>query len=243
VGYQSMMGLTGLFSGKNLLKILQLLFISPVSLAFLPRIFKKTDSISVFLVVATVPFFIFALVWNAAIGFPADWDLFSYFLIPLSVLTLYVLPSETKVSIRSAALITALTLAPLVSWMIWLNKKTELTEKNLLFIKHIQATTVQQLQRDESLKNLSIDRQKMYLRIFIFRERMVFRLKRLKDDRLIDEAREQQILQSVDTGMQIYRAALHGPKEEYDSSLSTAQNLFYPAFVTVEKLWNENGQK
>ncbi len=239
VGLQSTLPLTEIVSAKNILKVIQLIFLVPLSIALVPGLFRRSRSgdIPVFLGIAAISFLLFALIWNAAIGFPADWDLFSYFLIPLSVLTLYALP-DGLTSIRSAALIAALTLAPAISWMTWLNETTRLTQENLSFIHTLQTTTLHRLQNDPAFQKLPAERQKMHLRIFLFHERLVFRLQRLEATGRIDAGQRQEILEKVDRGMQIYNASMHAQDEEYNRSLSAVQEFFYPAFVTVDKLWN-----
>lgn len=248
-GTASLVSLSGLLSGKNLAKIGPLFLLFPLPLAWaiaggmtrIPGLLKgsgersqrRTTPTTIFLWTATLPFLAQALAWKSSIGFPADWDLFSFFMGPLHILILHSLQTAwrnnqpTMPSTQSLSLaVAALTLLPGLVWISRLHQETPATIANRQYISSVQSRFIPALMKDDALLLLSDERRKSYSRIALF----AFRVDFLREHVSLTSEEREEIKRAMDDGMKIYRSSLSAGEEEYQGSLAAAQRNFFRVF-------------
>lgn len=231
VGTEGMMPVGKLLSPGNLSKMAGLLFIVP---AFLIPILSKTRpgaknnqdlTIERFLWVSTLPFLLHAFLWNAAIGMPADWDLFTFFAIPLSLLVFHRLSRVQLHRKAKAVILPLLTVLPALLWLHWLNETSPATLKNGQYISYVKSDVIPALKNDKLLARLPINRQKLYLRLRLFEEKARFNMARLpvSPDR-------QKAEQNLVSGMQIFHSGLLESDAVYEEKIVETQKFLFPVY-------------
>lgn len=236
VGTDGMLPAGKLFSKDNLSKMAGLLFITP---AFLITLLSKRLSgtkndrdaaIRRFLWIATGPFLFHAFLWNAAIGMPADWDLFTFFAIPLSLLVYHDLSRVQIYSTVRAAVLPLLTVLPAILWLHWLNETTPATLENRQYISYVRTTVIPALKEDRRLSQLPLKRQKMYLRLRLFEEKAGYRMRQMPAS-----GERQKAEQNLAQGMQIFHSGLLESDAAYERKIIEAQKYLFPVYQFLQR--------
>ncbi|WP_143464836.1 hypothetical protein [Leptonema illini] len=235
VGTDGMMPAGKLLSPRNLSKMAGLLFATPTFLILLfsnptEKIQDKQDaSIRRFLWISTVPFLLHAFLWNAAIGMPADWDLFTFFAVPLSLLVYHNLSQIHIHRILKAVLLPLLTALPGILWLCWLNETTPATLKNRQYIAYIETSVIPVLKEDRLLAQLPMKRQKMYLRLRLFEEKARFRLRQMP----VSQDR-QKAEQDLSKGMQTFHSGLLESDAIFEARIAETQKYLFPVYQFLQ---------
>lgn len=240
VGTEGMMPVGKLLSPGNLRKMAGLLFIVPTFLIPIlsgTRPGTKNDqdlTIERFLWISTVPFLLHAFLWNAAIGMPADWDLFTFFAIPLSLLVYHKLSRSQLHRKAKTVILPLLTVLPALLWMYWLNETTPETLKNGQYVSYVKSEVIPTLKNDKLLARLPVNRQKMYLRLRLFEEKARFNMARLpvSPDR-------QKAEQDLVSGMQIFHSGLLESDAVYEEKIIETQKFLFPVYQFLRVQRNE----
>lgn len=238
----SLRSLGAILTSKTLISIIQILLLYPASLLVLPKLFSKQKSTTVqFLLIAVIPFILFAIIWRPAIGFPADWDLFSYFLIPFSVLTFHQLSKISFLSfalLRASILLSILTIVPGLAWQLWLHQESALTSRNLKYIAHLNENTIPILENSRFIKASPLKQKKTLLSVYLIREKMLYRINELHHESRLQENETIPLTKEINSLWFNYL-------DNKDNITNTNQgflnmlNHFYTIYTTINKEWNQ----
>lgn len=172
--------LSRLISTRHLIDIIQTLFLSLPLVVFLPLLwFGKSRQVvlntlktpkSMFLLLASLGFLFHMIIWNPMIGFPADWDLFTFSSTPLVLLSLRVLSKAGSPKFNAATALFSLCVS--ISWIAYFATPSDDSRANRMAAQQNVESFLIKMEKDSYYKAIqSIERKKMYVKAMLFYER------------------------------------------------------------------------
>ncbi|MCB1173915.1 MAG: hypothetical protein KDK39_10130 [Leptospiraceae bacterium] len=198
--------------------------------------------ILVWLAVSSLTYLVFIFTLNPLLGFPADWDVFSFFQLPLNLFLFYGLaiwlPKQaghlTFRRIALALLVYALSIAMGTGFLERNHRENEQSIQNRALAGQNVLDTLQQLERDPMYsKGIPGERKKTYVRVvyFVVRTHNYFKT--------WPHPEAQALLRDLDGSLQQFQSLVALPEDDYRREIGPVWSELTRLNLELSKLQNK----